>query len=127
MKTTAEVYHPITEPLPDGLLLSHNGILSTKSGQAVPTYLVERLTLQKPGVEYPAPVSLLLRDDAERLRRNTVAYVELRAERELTRAMLVRCHEHLCAEIQRKHLNESAADGTQALSKAIADLLDATT
>lgn len=127
MKTTAEVYHPITEPLPDGLLLHKDGGLSTKSDVPVSTYLSERLTLQKPHVVFPVPICLLLRDDAERLRENTVAYVKLRAERELTRAMLVRCHEHLGAEIARKVLNESAEDGTQALSKAVAALLDATT
>lgn len=51
----------------------------------------------------------------------------LNARATLSRTMLVRCHEHLGAEIGRKTLNESAADGTQALSFAVAALLDATT
>lgn len=41
------------------------------------------------------------------------------------RVMLEKCFAHLGAEIERKTLNESAADGTQALSREVAALLDA--
>lgn len=40
-------------------------------------------------------------------------------------AALQKCFLHLGEEIQRKTLNESAKDGTQALSKEVAKLLDA--
>lgn len=40
-------------------------------------------------------------------------------------AMLAKCAGHLGKEIERKTLNESAADGTQALSREVAALLDA--
>ena len=40
-------------------------------------------------------------------------------------AALAKCHAHLGKEIERKTLNESAADGTQALSAEVAALLDA--
>lgn len=39
-------------------------------------------------------------------------------------ATLEKCFWHLGEEIKRKHLNESASDGTQALSKEIALVLD---
>jgi hypothetical protein len=42
------------------------------------------------------------------------------------RALLEKCAHHLFAEIERKTLNESAADGTQALSREVSALLDAT-
>lgn len=57
---------------------------------------------------------------AERDRR----IAELERKNHRMRASLEKCFEHLGAEIERKTLNESAADGTQVLSHELAALLD---
>lgn len=49
---------------------------------------------------------------------------QMQADNERLRTTLIKCFRHLGADIQRKHLNESAKDGTQALSSEIAKLLD---
>jgi hypothetical protein len=52
---------------------------------------------------------------------------ELERENAALRAGLKKCHRHLSSEIQRKTLNESAADGTQSLSAEVSRILDSAT
>lgn len=49
----------------------------------------------------------------------------VKMERDKMRETLKKCFAHLGKEIQRKSLNESSADGTQALSREVAEILDA--
>ena len=50
---------------------------------------------------------------------------EIKMQRDRLRDALKKCFAHLGKEIERKTLNESAADGTQTLSREVAEALDA--
>jgi len=53
-----------------------------------------------------------------------LTYQELEAKLRLFDRMLKKCFAHLGEEISRKRLSESAADGTQVLSREVAQALD---
>jgi hypothetical protein len=87
-KITAAYFHPIHEELPRGLMLHQDGTLTTETGVPYHEYLKDRIAVHNPHVSFPVAVSVLFREDAERLRNNTAELVQRRAEDELERRIL---------------------------------------
>ncbi len=84
--------------------------------------LTKALALQQ--AEVPDQTALVWRIDISRVLGELTLMTVRWEHREDVVAILKECFQHLGGEIKRKSLSESATDGTQALSLAIAKLLD---
>ncbi len=85
--------------------------------------LTKALCIQQP--EVPDQTALVWRIDIDRVLMELTLMTSRWENREAVQAALEKCFLHLGNEIERKTLNDSAADGTQALSAEVARVLDA--